>query len=233
MAKVILHWGSLAIAVSLFLMAVQTFLPFIPFFIITGANVLIFGFWPGTALNYVGAFMGDSVAYWVAREYGQSWFRRFVPPSVAKRWVRYFYRRRGFMIVVVSRLVPVVPAGLVNLSAGLANMEYGPFALGTLIGNVPASILNGLLGHDIFTFGQNKVHLLEIIGILAILSALGELWLRLNPEDPPDADDAPAPQTGTDAIKGRVKPGSPHAKPPVSPFRSDDDHERHHVSRRR
>lgn len=225
MAKVILHWGSLAIAVSLFLMAVQTFLPFIPFFIITGANVLIFGFWRGTALNYVGAFLGDSVAYWVAREYGQTWFRKFVPESVVNRWVKYFYRRRGFMIVVISRLVPVVPAGLVNLSAGLANMEYGPFALGTLIGNVPASILNGLLGHDIFTFGQNKVHLLEIIGILAILSALGELWLRLTPEDPPKADAGP-PSPGE--AKGRL----PVGPPPISPVRTDE-HERHHMSRRR
>lgn len=225
MAKVILHWGSLAIAVSLFLMAVQTFLPFIPFFIITGANVLIFGFWRGTALNYVGAFLGDSVAYWVAREYGQSWFRRFVPEAVVKRWVKYFYRRRGFMIVVISRLVPVVPAGLVNLSAGLANMDYGPFALGTLIGNVPASILNGLLGHDIFTFGQNKIHLLEIIGILAILSALGELWLRLTPEDPPNKDAGP--QTS-----GTAKARLPIVPPPVSSARTDD-HEGKHVSRRR
>jgi uncharacterized membrane protein YdjX (TVP38/TMEM64 family) len=184
LAHAIAQWGmGYALAASLFLMAVQTFLPFIPFFILTGANVLVFGFWPGSLLNYLGAFLGDSVAYWVFRRYGRGWALRWVRTSARERWEGYFRRRRGFLLVVLSRLMPVIPAGLVNIAAALADMDYPSFALATLLGNAPASVLNGLLGHDIFTFGQNKVHLLQVVGVFAFLSLAGELWLRLSSRD--------------------------------------------------
>jgi uncharacterized membrane protein YdjX (TVP38/TMEM64 family) len=179
--------GVVEVGVSLLLMGLQTFLPFIPFFVITGANVLLWGFVKGSIYNYIGAFLGDSFAYWLVRRYGRAWVVRLVPERTMAHWMRYFTHRRGFIILIISRLVPVVPAGIINMAAGLADMEYRPFAIATLIGNVPATLLNGLLGRDLFTFGQNKYHLLEILAVFALLTLLGELWLRLNPseDDPP------------------------------------------------
>jgi uncharacterized membrane protein YdjX (TVP38/TMEM64 family) len=188
LAHSISRYGSVpALVASLFVMALQTFLPFIPFFVITGANVLIFGFWRGAALTYVGAFLGDSLAFWVTRRFGRAFVVRWLPERAMDHWVRYFQRRRGAWLVVFSRTMPVIPAGLVNLAAGLADMPYPPFAIATLIGNLPAAILNSLLGHDLFTFSQNKWHLAEVVGVFVVLSLLGELWLRLNPveEDRP------------------------------------------------
>jgi uncharacterized membrane protein YdjX (TVP38/TMEM64 family) len=183
------HYGFVEVAVSLVLMGLQTFLPFIPFFIITGANVQLWGFAQGSVYNFVGAFLGDSIAYWVVRRYGRAWVVRLVPERTMARWVAYFRHRRGFVVVIISRMVPVIPAGIINMAAGIAGMEYQPFALATLIGNVPATLLNGQLGHDLFTFGQNKYHLLEILAVFALLTLLGELWLRLNPPD----DEPPRP----------------------------------------
>ncbi|MCL6596360.1 MAG: TVP38/TMEM64 family protein [Firmicutes bacterium] len=187
------HFGLLEVAVSMLLMGLQTFLPFIPFFLITGANVHLWGLVRGSLYNFVGAFLGDSFAYWVVRRYGRAWVVRLVPERVMARWVAYFRHRRGFVIVIISRLVPVVPAGVINMAAGLAGMEYRPFALATLVGNVPATVLNGMLGNDLFTFGQNKYHLLEILAVFALLTLLGELWLRLNPTD---GDAPPSPPRG-------------------------------------
>jgi uncharacterized membrane protein YdjX (TVP38/TMEM64 family) len=189
--------ASIEVAISLVLMGIQTFTPFLPFFIITGANVLIWGPVTGSVYNYVGAFLGDSVAYWFVRRYGRAWVVRLVPDRTMERWLSYFRHRRGFVVLIISRLVPLMPAGIINMSAGLADMDYGPFALATLIGNVPATLLNGLLGRDLFTFGQNKYHLLEIVAVFALLTLLGELWLRLNPSE----DEPPQPSS-----KGRGAP---------------------------
>lgn len=188
MASAILHthYAFLEVALSLVLMGLQTFTPFIPFFIITGANVLIWGPVTGSLYNYFGAFLGDSIAYWFVRRYGRGWVVRLIPDRTMQRWLSYFRHRRGFVVLIISRLVPLMPAGIINMSAGLADMEYGPFALATLIGNVPATLLNGMLGSDLFTFSQNKYHLLEVLAVFALLTLLGELWLRLNPsEDEP------------------------------------------------
>lgn len=190
MADAILHthYAFVEVAVSLVLMGLQTFTPFIPFFIITGANVVIWGPVKGSIYNYCGAFLGDSIAYWFVRRYGRAWVVRLIPDRTMQHWLAYFRHRRGFVVLVISRLVPLMPAGILNMSAGLAEMDYRSFALATLIGNIPATLLNGLLGSDIFTFGKNKYHLLEILAVFAVLSLLGELWLRLNPseeESPP------------------------------------------------
>jgi len=210
-ASTLSHFGFLAVAVSLVLMALQTFLP-IPFFLIAGANVLLWGFTKGSAYNYVGAFLGDSFAYWLVRRYGRAWVLRILPERMMHRWVSYFRHRRGFIIVIISRLVPLMPAGIINMSAGLADMDYGPFALATLIGNVPATLLNGMLGHDVFTFGQNKYHLLEVVAVFALLTLLGELWLRLNPSE----DDEATGGTRRRSPPDRRPPGDP---PSVAPPR--------------
>lgn len=200
--------GVVEVAVSLVLMGLQTFLPFIPFFVITGANVAIWGFAKGSVFNYVGAFLGDSFAYWLVRRYGRAWVVRLVPERTMSHWMRYFQRRRGFVILIISRLVPLVPAGIVNMAAGLADMDYRPFAIGTLIGNVPATLLNGLLGYNLFTFGKNKYHLLEVLAVFALLTLLGELWLRLNPSD----DEPPRP-----ARRGKRRPPpAPDGDPEVT-----------------
>ena len=200
--------GIVEVAVSLILMGLQTFLPFIPFFVITGANVALWGFVVGSLYNYVGAFLGDSFAYWLVRRYGRAWVVRLVPERTMAHWMRYFQNRRGFVILIISRLVPLVPAGIINMAAGLADMEYRPFAVGTLIGNIPATLLNGLLGSYLFTFGKNKYHLLEILAVFALLTLLGELWLRLNPTE----DDPPRP----------VRRRGRNAQPPP-PSRGGDD----------
>lgn len=211
MAHAILHthYAFLEVAVSLVLMGVQTFTPFIPFFVITGANVYLWGPVTGSIYNFLGAFLGDSIAYWFVRRYGRAWVVRLIPDRTMERWLSYFRHRRGFVVLIISRLVPLMPAGIINMSAGLADMEYGPFALATLIGNVPATLLNGMLGNDIFTFGQNKYHLLEIVAVFALLTLLGELWLRLNPTE----DEPPRPSSkGRGAPPPGDKPGATHTR---------------------
>jgi uncharacterized membrane protein YdjX (TVP38/TMEM64 family) len=198
------HYAFLEVGLSLVLMGLQTFTPFIPFFIITGANVLLWGPVQGSLYNYFGAFLGDSIAYWFVRRYGRAWIVRLIPERTMQRWLSYFRHRRGFIVLVISRLVPLMPAGIINMSAGLAEMEYGPYALATLIGNVPATLLNGLLGSDLFTFSQNKYHLLEIVAVFALLTLLGELWLRLNPSE----DEPPRPSSrGREAPRDGDGPG--------------------------
>ncbi|WP_307564359.1 hypothetical protein [Paenibacillus sp. V4I7] len=53
----------------------QTFFPFIPFVLIAGMNIAIFGIKIGFLVNYVMSCLGAVVSFYFARYYGHAWVR--------------------------------------------------------------------------------------------------------------------------------------------------------------
>src|SRR5215210_3303047 len=66
-------------------------------------------------------------------------------PKRAKR-VEQFLTENGTLAVMESRVVPVLPYGVVNYSAGLTHLPYSAMAVGTLIGAAPKVFVYTALG---------------------------------------------------------------------------------------
>lgn len=109
--------------------------PALPLMITGGA---LFGTLPGAALSMAGTAVGALGGYFAARV--------LAPPRV-KRWLA---RRLPmdeiadgghFMALVRMRLIPVIPFSAVNYAAGLAAVPLGTFAVTTLVGQLPSTLL--------------------------------------------------------------------------------------------
>lgn len=93
-------------------------------------------------LSTMGADVGASINYWVARIYGRPIIYRFANSKWGKmcllnqekveRSERYF-DNHGVMATLTGRLIPVI-RHLISLPAGLARMNYWKFLLYTTIG---------------------------------------------------------------------------------------------------
>lgn len=87
--------------------------------------------------------------------------------------------------IVISRLLPT-PSDAVSVAAGLAGVRAGPFALGTLIGELPwavAGVLVGDAADRVVTEGLAAVvdpRLLGAMGLVALTLAVRPVieWLR-------------------------------------------------------
>ncbi|WNR46544.1 TVP38/TMEM64 family protein [Paenibacillus roseipurpureus] len=151
----------------------QTFFPFIPFVVVAGTNVAIFGIKMGFLVNYVMSCLGAVASFYFARYYGHDWVEKKLEgfPLVTQFSKR--MERHGFFYVLIGRLIPILPSSAINFSAGLTRMRFRHFLWGTLLGKFPIVFLESMIAHDLFHFQKYKGRLLVLLGILVLLLLLG------------------------------------------------------------
>ncbi len=107
--------------------------------VLTLVGGAVFGVAWGTVLNTLGANLGATGAYWLARLLGRDGVRFLVGDRLAI--VDRFAGHGGFPWLLRLRLIPVVPFNLLNLAGGLAAMPWPMFAAATAIGILPGTVV--------------------------------------------------------------------------------------------
>ena len=87
-----------------------------------------------------------------------------------------------------SRIVPLLPYGLVNYSAGLTHLTYRDMALGTVIGAAPKvfayTALGGSLGNLTSPEAITAIALLVILGIAGAVFVRTQVGASRRPREP-------------------------------------------------
>ena len=131
--------GPWAVAVSIGLMILHSFVPF-PSEFITVTNGLVFGFTKGVVVTWVGAMAGAVMAFGLARYLGRPFVMRRLSEEQERRleeWVD----RLGTDTLLVGRFVPAISFNLMNYAAGLAPVSWWSFLWTTGLGILPLTIL--------------------------------------------------------------------------------------------
>ncbi|NEW05426.1 TVP38/TMEM64 family protein [Paenibacillus sp. SYP-B3998] len=151
----------------------QTFFPFIPFVLVAGTNVAIFGLKWGFIVNYAMSCLGAIASFYFARYYGHDWVEKKLQkfPLVTQFSER--MEKQGFVYVLIGRLIPILPSSAINFAAGLTRMRFNQFLWGTVIGKLPIVFLESLIAHDLFHFKKYKGRLLLLLAIFVVLIIIG------------------------------------------------------------
>lgn len=155
------------------LIFVQTLLPVIPFVVVAGANVLLFGLWGGFLVNYLFTTIGSMTAFLLARYVGRSWVEKKLSRN---RYLHVFndkLKQRGVLYITLFRVMPILPSIVTNLGAAVSKVRTRDFLLGTLLGNAPMILIESLIGHDLLHFTQHKARLFGVIIVFLILLFIG------------------------------------------------------------
>ena len=139
--------------------------------ILAGAGGLLFGTWAGTPLVLTAVVLASLVQMAVARKLAGEHKGNLLPKRT--RRIENFLTENGAVAVMESRIVPLLPYGLVNLSAGVTHLAYRDMALGTAVGAAPKvfayTALGGSLGDLTSPEAIVAVVLLVILGLTGLL----------------------------------------------------------------
>lgn len=105
---------------------------------------VLFGFWWGVPLAYAGSLLGATMAFALGRALG-----RDAVVSVTGRYgvrANDILERRGFLAVLLARVVPVIPFMVVNYTAGVSEIKPRAYWLATVIGIVPGTVFYVAVG---------------------------------------------------------------------------------------
>jgi uncharacterized membrane protein YdjX (TVP38/TMEM64 family) len=166
--------GWLAPLVYMFLRVIAILVTVVPNVPLDIAGGLLFGpFW-GTVYSLLGSEAGAIVCFLLARQMGREAITRLLHRDIT--FSNRIARSQLAYLVLIARLEPVFSFALVSYGAGLTRMTLKSFAVSTLIGMTPGTIILNYYGKSFFSGGL----LLQItLGLmLIVLLFIIPVWIR-------------------------------------------------------
>jgi uncharacterized membrane protein YdjX (TVP38/TMEM64 family) len=130
--------------VLLYAAATTILVPAAPFTVAAG---LLFGPVTGTGIALTGATLGAAGAFLLGRALGRDAARRLGGRHAVR--LDRFLHDRGFVAVLILRLVPLFPYNVINVSAGVTGIRMRDYVTATAIGIVPGTVVYVALGGSV------------------------------------------------------------------------------------
>ncbi len=175
--------GILAPVIYIILYVIFTIL-IIPSTTLNLAGGAIFGPWLGTFWTAVAAIIAAVVSFAFTRTIGREWAAK----KLAGRWqaMDAELRQGGLFYMFAIRLLPLIPYGIVNFTAGLTSIQFKDYFWGTVLGTVPGILPFVLIG----SFGLKALQTGDILPLMGAFALTGSLvgaatWYRrrrMNPQ---------------------------------------------------
>jgi uncharacterized membrane protein YdjX (TVP38/TMEM64 family) len=170
---------------------------FLPGTVLSFAGAVLFGAYEGTLYTWIGATIGATLAYGMARVLGRDFVERLFGGRFAAFDQR--IREHGFTGLLLIRLAPVFPFNAVNFGCGLVGIRLRDYVLATAIGILPGTFVYQFLfakfGRKILTEGLRLEYLRDpelwlALGLFAVFVIVGK-WLsnRISRKAPAAGED--------------------------------------------
>ena len=144
----------------------------IPSAFLTAANISILGFEGGLVVSIIGEALGAVVSFWLYRK-GFSRLKEQI--QVKWGWVQKLlerlYESKGFeaiVIILILRLLPFVPSGIVTLTAAMGKMNIMTFGIVSTIGKIPALYIEAYGVNQVLAFDTRVQWILVFVFILML-----------------------------------------------------------------
>ena len=121
-----------------YVLATVCFLPALPLTIAAGA---IFGIGAGFALVSVSSTLGATAAFFIGRTVARDWVSRKIAAWPVFRALDRSLADRGFWIVLLTRLSPLLPFFLLNYAYGVSAVKPRDYIPASWIGMMPGTLL--------------------------------------------------------------------------------------------
>jgi uncharacterized membrane protein YdjX (TVP38/TMEM64 family)/rhodanese-related sulfurtransferase len=163
---------------SVFTVGTVAFLPGTLFALAGGA---LFGPVWGSLLNLIGATIGASLAFLIARYLAGDWVARKAGGRL-KRLIE-GVEAEGWRFVAFVRLVPLFPFNLASYALGLTRISFTAYVMASFVCMAPGAIAYSWLGHagrEAFAGDTSAIRYgLTALGLLAAIAFLPRLIRRL------------------------------------------------------
>lgn len=157
-------YGGYAVAISFFLMILQSIISPIPAFLITLANAAIFGPVGGAILSWTSSMAGAALCFVISRVLGRDVVERITGKGMVQQ-LDDFFKRFGKHAILVARLLPFMSFDLVSYAAGLTSMGFLGFIIATGLGQLPATVVYSFVGGSLTGGAQ-----MMMIGLLVLFA---------------------------------------------------------------
>ncbi|MBU2634623.1 MAG: VTT domain-containing protein [Nanoarchaeota archaeon] len=138
-------FGGLSMLIFVAIVIIEVVIAPIPGMIFNVAGGITFGPFLGAVLSIIGNVIGATICYFLARNLGGHYIEKLID----EKRLRFFYKythKHGYWVLFLLRLNPVTSSDIFSYFAGLINMKYRDFILGTTLGLIPLMFVLSYFG---------------------------------------------------------------------------------------
>ena len=162
-------FGEWALVFAFLLTLFTNALGFPPAIIFSTANVILFGIVPGIILSCVAETVGVTIAFILMRFYFREAAEKAIAKSPFLAKVDQYSGSKGFIIMLIGRMVPYLPSAVMNAVGALSSIRFRDYVLASLVGKFPSTGIEAIIGHDIIMQQEDNTRLIIVIIIAGIL----------------------------------------------------------------
>ncbi|TCS80910.1 TVP38/TMEM64 family protein [Pectinatus cerevisiiphilus] len=138
------------------------------------ANGLLFGPTIGIIISWLAETAGVIIGFLFMRTILRPSAEKLIHKSKKLSKIDDLSGKNGFKVMLFLRSLPYFPSGVLTAFGAISKISLRDYSLSSFIGKLPATALEVMIGHDVFTYNQNLKRLAIII-VLAII-VYGGLW---------------------------------------------------------
>ncbi|KYZ74882.1 SNARE-like domain protein [Anaerosporomusa subterranea] len=170
-------FGAWAMVISVVIDVIINATGVLPSIVISTANGILFGIVPGILISWIAECMGVTISFLLMRGLFRDEAKKLVDKSSMLKKVDELSGRNGFRVMLLARMVPYFPSGIITALGALSSISLKDYIFANLIGKLPSTALEVVIGYDIVNYQENSGWL-SVIAIL-LASAYGiNAWLN-------------------------------------------------------
>ncbi|MBD3919108.1 TVP38/TMEM64 family protein [Paenibacillus sp. PR3] len=179
----LLEWIQQKESANIFLIQIIAILlaliPIAPFGLIAGVIGAKLGFVVGGVINIVASTSAALIMFVVVRYTFSSSVRSIISRYKSIDHLTKLFETNPFLTVFFARVIPIIPAPLVNMYSAITRIPFFTFFLATVVGKLPIMITFALLGEQLFTNTKNAIITIALYSAFLLLIYLSfRIWSK-------------------------------------------------------
>lgn len=174
--KIVIFLESCGIIGGFLLVLLESIIPILPLGVFVGLNVMAYGSIIGFTVSYIGTICGCLLSFLLFRKVIKTGFNK-----VFKRKGKYVEKLMNrisnidFNALVIILAMPFTPAFVINIAAGLSNINLKKYFLALLISKVSIIFFWGYIGTSLLESIASPLIIIKILIMIAIAYIISKI----------------------------------------------------------
>lgn len=155
----------------------ESILPPLPLFVFITLNFVAYGKLVGFIISWICTCIGCLLSYFLVKKFLRNWvLKKIKNVDLLTKWMSYI-ENLSLSKVTVILAIPFTPAFMVNIAAGICNMDFKKFSIAILISKIFLVYFWGVVGTGLLESLHNPRSIITVI-VMMIVAYLVSLIIK-------------------------------------------------------
>ena len=170
-------FGMLAPMIMVIIFILESIIAPIPGQVVTMAAGSLYGPIWGSLLAIFGVVLGSIFPFYISKIFGRPVVEKLVNPKQLEKADRFFNEKKGVLLFMLIRVLPIATFDVISYSAGLTKMSFAKYLVVTFIATIPKVLIYTNIGYFLVNGSMTAFVILTAMTIFGAFTMFAGFWI--------------------------------------------------------